>query len=29
VIAYPQRDVHIDGIGPLQVEVIEKPKRSD
>ena len=29
VIAYPQRDVHIDGIGPLQVEVVEKPKRSD
>jgi len=24
VIAYPQRDVHIDGLGPLQVEVIDK-----
>jgi len=24
VIAYPQRDVHIDSLGPLQVEVIEK-----
>jgi len=27
VIAYPQRDVHIDSLGPLQVEVVEKPKQ--
>jgi len=25
VIAYPQRDVHIDSLGPLQVELLEKP----
>ena len=25
VIAYPQRDVHIDGLGPVQVELLEKP----
>jgi len=29
VIAYPQRDVHIDSLGPLQVEVVERPKRPD
>lgn len=29
VIAYPQRDVHIDSISPLQVEVVAKPERSD
>lgn len=27
VIAYPQRDVHIDSLSPLQVEVVEQPKR--
>ena len=25
VIAYPQRDVHIDGLGPVQVEFLGKP----
>jgi len=29
VIAYPQRDVHIDSLGPLQVEVVGKSKQSD
>ena len=29
IIAYPQRDVHIDSLSPLQVEVVEKPKGSN
>jgi len=29
VIAYPQRDVHIDSLSPLQIEMVEKPKRPD
>jgi small-conductance mechanosensitive channel len=26
IIAFPQRDVHIDGLGPLQIELVEKKK---
>ncbi|HEY5775397.1 MAG TPA: mechanosensitive ion channel domain-containing protein, partial [Xanthomonadales bacterium] len=26
IIAFPQRDVHIDGLGPLQIELVEKEK---
>jgi len=29
VIAFPQRDVHIDGLGPLQIELVEKKKSSE
>jgi small-conductance mechanosensitive channel len=29
VIAFPQRDVHIDGLGPLQIELVEKKKASE
>jgi len=28
-IAYPQRDVHIDGLGPLQIELIENGATTD
>jgi small-conductance mechanosensitive channel len=28
-IAYPQRDVHIDGLGPLQIEMIGEKRNSE
>ncbi len=28
-IAYPQRDVHIDGLGPLQIEMVEKNRNTE
>lgn len=29
VIAYPQRDVHIDSLGPLQIELIDKSGKTE